>query len=389
VPIDPNSLPQDAAVLKQMLVDVTVQLEKTQKLLRQLLAARTGVRSEQLSADQLRLFAQELGVDAAGVSEADRDDDDSDSDPPASVNEHAGAGKPRGRRPLPSHLKRERVVHDLSEADKHCGDCHQELRHIGEEVSERYEYIAAQMLVVEDACQKYACSCTVKTATKPPRPIEKSTAGASLLAHVIVSKVADHLPVHRQAKMLRRFGVEIADQTMCGWMRQSAELLAPLYQQLKHFVLASKVVGTDDTPVKVLDRMLPHTRRGRFWPYVGDRGHPAVVYDYTPTRERAGPEQFLKSYRGYLQADAYAAYDSFFIDPARGLVEVGCWAHARRHAYNARENEPTRMGAVLAYVAQLYASRSEPAAAVFMAKPCGCCANRRRGPCSNNYILTC
>lgn len=342
-------------MLKQMLVDVTVQLEKTQKLLRQLLAARTGVRSEQLSADQLRLFAQELGVDAAGVSEADRDDDDSDSDPPASVNEHAGAGKPRGRRPLPSHLKRERVVHDLSEADKHCGDCHQELRHIGEEVSERYEYIAAQMLVVEDACQKYACSCTVKTATKPPRPIEKSTAGASLLAHVIVSKVADHLPVHRQAKMLRRFGVEIADQTMCGWMRQSAELLAPLYQQLKHFVLASKVVGTDDTPVKVLDRMLPHTRRGRFWPYVGDRGHPAVVYDYTPTRERAGPEQFLKSYRGYLQADAYAAYDSFFIDPARGLVEVGCWAHARRHAYNARENEPTRMGAVLAYVAQLYA----------------------------------
>ena len=355
MPIDPNSLPQDAAVLKQMLVDVTVQLEKTQKLLRQLLAARTGVRSEQLSADQLRLFAQELGVDAAGVSEADRDDDDSDSDPPASVNEHAGAGKPRGRRRLPSHLKRERVVHDLSEADKHCGDCHQELRHIGEEVSERYEYIAAQMLVVEDACQKYACSCTVKTATKPPRPIEKSTAGASLLAHVIVSKVADHLPVHRQAKMLRRFGVEIADQTMCGWMRQSAELLAPLYQQLKHFVLASKVVGTDDTPVKVLDRMLPHTRRGRFWPYVGDRGHPAVVYDYTPTRERAGPEQFLKSYRGYLQADAYAAYDSFFIDPARGLVEVGCWAHARRHAYNARENEPTRMGAVLAYVAQLYA----------------------------------
>jgi transposase len=355
VPIDPNSLPEDAAVLKQMLVDVTVQLEKTQKLLRQLLAARTGVRSEQLSADQLRLFAQELGVDAAGVSEADRDDDDSDSDPPASVNEHAGAGKPRGRRPLPSHLKRERVVHDLSEADKHCGDCHQELRHIGEEVSERYEYIAAQLLVVEDACQKYACSCTVKTATKPPRPIEKSTAGASLLAHVIVSKVADHLPVHRQAKMLRRFGVEIADQTMCGWMRQSAELLAPLYQQLKHFVLASKVVGTDDTPVKVLDRMLPHTRRGRFWPYVGDRGHPAVVYDYTPTRERAGPEQFLKSYRGYLQADAYAAYDSFFIDPARGLVEVGCWAHARRHAYNARENEPTRMGAVLAYVAQLYA----------------------------------
>lgn len=354
MPIDPNSLPQDPTVLKQMLVDVTGQLEKTQRLLRQLLAARTGVRSEQLSADQLRLFAQELGCDPAVVAEADKEDDSDNNPPLAGGNDPAG-NKPRGRRPLPSHLRRERIVHDLAEAEKHCSDCREDLRHIGEEVSERYEYIPAQMLVVEDACQKYACACTVKTATKPPQPIEKSTAGASLLAHVIVSKVADHLPVHRQAKMMRRFGVEIADQTMCGWMRQSAELLVPLYQRLKHFVLKSKVVGTDDTPVKVLDRNLPHTRKGRFWPYVGDRDHPAVVYDYTPTRERAGPEQFLKTYRGYLQADAYVAYDSFFTDSARGLVEVGCWAHARRHAYNARETDPARMGAVLAYIAQLYA----------------------------------
>jgi len=159
--------------------------------------------------------------------------------------------------------------------------------------------------VIEDVCKKYACACTVKTATKPPQPIEKSAAGASLLAQVIVSKVADHLPVHRQAKILRRFGVEIADQTMCGWMRQSAELLDPLYGRLKEFVLSSKVVGTDDTPVKVLDRNLARTtRKGRFWPYIGDRNHVAAVFDYTPTRERAGPEKFLKQYRGYLQADA-------------------------------------------------------------------------------------
>jgi hypothetical protein len=155
--------------------------------------------------------------------------------------------------------------------------------------------------------------------------------------------------------MLRRFGVEIADQTMCGWLRQSAELIAPLYDRLKEFVLESKVVGTDDTPVKVLDRQLPHTRKGRIWPYVGDRDHPAVIYDYTPTRERAGPERFLEGYRGYLQADAYVAYDSFFTNPARGLVEIGCWAHARRHVYQARETDPAGMGAVLAYIAQLYA----------------------------------
>ena len=166
---------------------------------------------------------------------------------------------------------------------------------------------------------------------------------------------ADHLPVHRQVKMFRRFGVELADQTLCGWLRQSADLLAPLYERMKSFVLASKVVGTDDTPVKVLDRTLPHTRKGRFWPYVGDREHRAVVYDYTPTRERAGPEKFLSGYKGYLQLDAYPAYDKFFLNPKRGLIEVGCWAHARRHAFQARETDPARMGAVLAYIGQLYA----------------------------------
>jgi transposase len=353
VPVDPNSLPQDPAVLKQMLVDLTAQLDKTQRLLRQLMAARSGTRSEQLNADQLRLFAQELGMDSSPAEESD--EDDASSDPPtASGRGNGDEGKPRGRRQLPLHLRRERIVHDLAEDHKQCGTCRQQLRHVGEEVSERYEYVPARMVVIEDACQKYACACTVKTATKPAQPIEKSTAGASLLAHVIVSKVADHLPVHRQAKMMRRFGIEIADQTMCGWMRQSAELLEPLYSRLKQFVLRSKVVGTDDTPVKVLDRRLPQTRKGRIWPYVGDSDHPAVVYDYTPTRERAGPERFLQNYRGYLQADAYVAYDSFFTDPVRGLVEVGCWAHARRHVFQARDTDPARMGAVLAYIAQLY-----------------------------------
>jgi transposase len=191
---------------------------------------------------------------------------------------------------------------------------------------------------------------------KPPQPIEKSKAGASLLAHVIVSKIADHLPVHRQGKILERFGVQIPDQTMCGWMRQSAELLEPLYGKLKEFVLSSKVTGTDDTPVKVLDKSLEGTtRKGRFWPYLGDQHHRAVVFDYTPTRERAGPEKFLKDYQGYLQADAYVAYDSFFTDPARGLVEVACWSHTRRHFHKALDTDSVRMGAVLAYIAQLYA----------------------------------
>lgn len=338
-----------------MLVDLTQQLDKTQRMLQQLLTARSGSRSEQLSADQLRLFAREIGIELAAAEVVGQEQKKDSNDDPPTASSGSGDSKSRGRHLLPSHLKRERIVHDLAEQDKHCIKCCEDLRHIGEEVSERYEYIPARMLVVEDACQKYACACTIKTASKPAQPIEKSTASASLLAHVIVSKVADHLPVHRQAKMMRRFGVEIADQTMCGWMQQSAELLSPLYEWLKKFVLSSKVIGTDDTPVKVLDRRLPHARKGRIWPYVGDRDHPAVIYDYTPTRERVGPERFLRNYRGYLQADAYVAYDSFFTNPARGMVEVGCLAHARRHIYEARDTDPARMGAVLAYIAQLYA----------------------------------
>lgn len=354
MPVDPNSLPEDPAILKQMLLDVTTQLDKTQRLLRQLLEAKSSTRSEQLSADQLRLFARELNVAELSRPEAATETQEDDDLPPG-ASEEKDESRPRGRRPLPPHLKRERIEHDLTEAEKHCGSCDENLRPIGEETSERYEYIPAQLLVIEDVCKKYACACTVRTATKPPQPIEKSAAGASLLAQVIVSKVADHLPVHRQAKIFRRFGVEIPDQTLCGWMRQSAELLDPLYARLKHFVLSSKVVGTDDTPVKVLDRSLVRTtRKGRFWPYIGDRDHPAAVFDYTPTRERAGPEQFLKTYRGYLQADAYVAYDSFFIHPERGLIEVACWAHTRRHFHQALDTDAVRMGAVLAYIAHLY-----------------------------------
>lgn len=164
-----------------MLLAVTAQLDKTQRLLRQLLAAKSGTRSEQITADQLRLFAQELGIGTAGAAEReDKGGQDADGDPPAASD--GSEQKPRGRQALPRHLKRERIVHDLAETDKHCSDCQQTLRHIGEEVSERYEFIPARMLVIEDACQKYACACKIRTATKPARPIEKSTASASVLA---------------------------------------------------------------------------------------------------------------------------------------------------------------------------------------------------------------
>ena len=361
--IDPKHLPEDPKILQQMVLDLMTQLDrefsernKIESMLRELLDAKRNRKSEQLSADQLALFAAawqaRQAEEASQATDGPDDDDEDDGTKPG-----AGAAVPKktgGRQPLPRHLKRERIVHDLPQEEKHCAACEQDLRLIGEETSERYEYIPASVLVIEEACLKYACGCTVRTAGKPPQPIEKSTAGASLLAQVIVGKFVDHLPLHRQEKIFERHSVEISRKTMCGWLAQCADLLNPLYRSLKEVLFQSKVIGTDDTSVKVLDITLPFARTGRIWPYYGDHEHPVILYDYTATRERAGPEKFLEEYRGYLQADAYGGYDAFFKDPARGLIEVGCWAHARRYFHKALESDQPRMGPALLLIAQLY-----------------------------------
>jgi transposase len=362
VAIDPKHLPEDSKVLQQMVLDLMTQLDhefterhKIEALLRELLDARRNRKSEQLSVDQLALFAAAW---QARQAEADAPEASSSSDDDDAATPGAGDAAPKkrtgGRQPLPRHLKRERIVHDLAEEEKHCAACRHDLRPIGEESSERYEYIPAQLTVIEDVCKKYACDCTVKTATKPPQPIEKSTAGASLLAQVIVAKTADHLPLHRQEKIFERHGVDISRKTMGGWLAQCAHLLNPLYGSLKEVLFQSKVIGTDDTGVKVLDVKLPFARTGRIWPYCGDEKHPVILYDYTATRGRAGPEKFLAGYRGHLQADAYGGYDAFFKDPARGLSEVGCWAHARRYFLKALESDQARMGPALLLIAQMY-----------------------------------
>src|SRR5215472_3807734 len=362
MPIDPSQLPPDAETLRKMVVDLAEQLDrafaeqhKYQSLLRELLEAQRSRKSEQLSKEQLALFeAAWRAQNAEKASDADEDDDGDDDLPGGRNASGAPSAKRTGRQALARHLIRERIVHDLSESEKHCTDCGQDLRLIAEETSERYDYIPASVRVIQDVCLKYACKCTVKTATKPPQPIEKSTAGASLLAQVIVAKWADHQPLHRQEKMWERHGIEISRKTMGGWMAQCAALLDPLYQLMKKELLGSKVIGTDDTSVKVLDRKLPFARIGRIWPYVGDANHPVIVYDYTPTRSRDGPAKFLEGYKGYLQADAYSVYDAFF-KPQRGMTEVGCWMHARRYLFKALESDEPHMGPALHLIARLYA----------------------------------
>ena len=242
MPIDPYSLPRDTETLRKIVVDLAEQLDRSlaeqnkyQSLLRELLEAQQNRKSEQLSKEQLALF--EAAWKAGGTeneSTAAEDDDDLDGDAGAAAKPSETTNQKRGgRQALARHLKRERIVHDLAESDKHCADCGKDLRLIAEETCERYEYIPASMKVVQDVCLKYACDCTVSTATKPAQPIEKSTAGASLLAQVIVAKWADDQPLHRQEKMFQRHGIDISRKTMGGWLAQCADLLDPLYQLMK------------------------------------------------------------------------------------------------------------------------------------------------------------
>jgi transposase len=350
-PIDPNTLPKDAEVLRKIVLDLCEQLrhessekDKYRSLLRELLDAQRNRKSEQLSKEQLALF------EALWKASDDADEDEDPEQEP----EQPQVKKRSGRQPLAKDLIRERIVHDLPEAEKHCDGCGKDLRLIAEETSERYEYIPASVKIIEDVRKKYACDCTVKTADKPAQPIEKSTAGASMLAHIIVSKFADHQPLNRQEKMWERQGVRISRKTMGGWLPAVADLFDPLYRMAKKVLFESKVIGTDDTGVKVLDRKLPFARTGRIWPYLGDSQHPVVVLDYTPTRGRDGPAKFLNGYKGYLQADAYCVYDAFF-KPARGLTEVGCMMHMRRYFFKALDSDQQRMGKALHLIARLYA----------------------------------
>ena len=347
--IDCHNLPHDPAALQQMVTGLLEKLEAQEQRLRQmqhwleqLLRHRYGHKSERLDENQLFLFAVELAASGQPV-------------PP-----EPAAPKPKpeghGRQRLPQSLERRRVVYDLAEHERQCPECQAALRHIGEEISERLEYVPASLHVIQEACQKYACpkGCTVVTAEKPLAPIDKGLPGPGLLAQVAVSKYGDHLPLHRQESVFARQGVELSRQTMCGWMKECAELVQPLVDLMKQRVLSSKAVQTDDTPVAVLDPELPHTRTGRIWTYVGDAEHPYTVYDYTPNRSREGPDAFLERFRGFLQADAYSGYDHLYEDAQRGVVEVACWAHARRKFFEAQSSDLMRSAVVLAYVHLLY-----------------------------------
>jgi len=231
-------------------------------------------------------------------------------------------------------------------------------------------------VVIDTARAKYACPhCHdgVVEAAAPPQAVENSLAGEGLLAHVVVSKYVDHLPLHRLAGIFARDGVDLSRTTLCGWIADVAHALAPIGDQLRREVTAATYLHTDDTPVTVLGAD-GGSFKGRLWTYLDPLGQ-QVVFDATATHERAGPEAFLAPFAGALQADAYAGYDALY--RSGRVLEIGCWAHARRRFVEALTTDP-QAALVVALIQQLY--QVERAAADLDADARGALRREQAGP---------
>jgi transposase len=208
------------------------------------------------------------------------------------------------------------------------------------------------------ACRPLEPGEVVIAAPRPAMPITKGLPGPGLLAHLIVSKYTDHMPLHRLQRAYERQGYFLHRSTLCDWLGACADLLRPLYDLMVGVVLRSRVIHTDDTPVKLQELVSHLLSTARFWVYLGDAAHPYNVFDFTVNRKRDGPQQFLANYQGYLQADAFSGYDGLYLpDPRTAqarIIEVACNAHARRKFYEARGSDALRSHQALAYYRQLY-----------------------------------
>src|SRR6185437_12156296 len=319
-------------------------IEELEQRLQFLVRAKFGRVSETVSVGQLRLFSSPEGEAETATEEK-----------PAEKAERAP--KPgHGRRKPAKELPRRRVVHELQECERGCPDCGTQRVPIGEEVSERYGYVPACVEIIEDARVRYGCpACDSKTvvAAVPAKPIPKGLADGSMIAYIAVSKYADHLPLHRLEGIFRRHGADIARSTMCDWLGAGADLLMPLYDRMVERIVSSRIIWTDDTPVDLQDREHEkNIREARWWGYLGDRDNDYTAFDFTDSRKRDGPANFLRDFQGFLQADAYAGYDHVYA--TKGVTEVACWAHARRKFYDALGSNKRSASYALRHIQLLY-----------------------------------
>jgi transposase len=291
-------------------------------------------------------------VTAAGEVAEDTSDEQVPEEAASEVRAHQR--RHRGRRPLPDDLPREEVEIVPDPRELVCTECTSEKVRIGSDRTEELDYQPASFFIREYVRPKYACpSCQsgVVQAALPARPIEKGRPGPGLLAHVVTSKYADHLPLYRIEQILGRQGIEVSRRTLSEWNGAVADLLAPIVAAIKKQILASQWIQCDDTGLEVQDpEREPAYRQGHLWVYRGSRAD--VVYDFTWQRNRDGPMKMLESYAGYLQADAAPAFNDLFL--IRPIVEVGCWAHARRYFKEAVATAAVEATRVLLWIGELY-----------------------------------
>jgi transposase len=330
--------------LQAMVVDLCGQVAYLKRML-------FGRRSDKLQDDpnQGLLFTTPEATEGQEEEDAPEEDEETPS-------RRQRRSRHRGRRPLPDHLPRCRHETHPPEEELTCPDCGERKVVFGEEVTEELDVVPAKFFVNQYVRFKYACrKCQehVSIGPLPARAMDKGIPGPGFLAHLITSKYADHSPLYRQQQIYRRSGLQIPRSTMCGWIAYSASLLEPIVEAMKTSVMASQRVHTDDTPITVLDRSVKPigSRQGYMWVYIGDRDD--VVFDFTNSRNRDGPESFLKGYRGYLQADAFSGYDR--ICAGDDVVEVACWAHARRKFVDAETSHPEEAKRIVELIGRLYA----------------------------------
>jgi transposase len=351
---DAAHLPDDPTLLKQMVAELLITvtqlrttIDQQQAHIQSLVRMTFGRRTERVEGPVLF----DLGGAAEEVPASPLE---------APMPEVAVKRRGHGRRRRPSDLPREPEVLDLTEAEKACPCCGEVRVRIGADVSERLDYRPACLFIRVVERPTYLCRhCeqrgdNVQAAQQPlpPEPIPRGTVGAGLLAHVLVSKWWDHLPLYRLEHILARLGWEVSRSTLCDQMMRCAEVLTPLYDLMCRRVRASFALHADDTPIALLNPR----RTGYAWVYVGDLLNPYTVFDLTVGRQQEFPERFLAGYRGFVHADAYAGYNPLY---AAGATHVGCWMHARRNFFEAKDSDPARAHEALARIRLLYAVEAE------------------------------
>lgn len=341
-----EQLPDDTSTLKQMVLTLLGQIDDLNGQLYYLKRQLFGKKSEKLDPDQRLLFENLYDEVKAKIAE---------QNPPQAEKTQTKRNKNHnGRRPLPEHLRRETLEVEPEENDKVCSVCQNQKDRIGEEVTEKLEFVPASFYVKRYVRGKYACrQCQgqVSIGQLPPMAIDKGIPGEGLLAHIITSKYCDHLPLNRLENIFKRSAIGINVSTMCDWVGWCADLLEPLVKRMHELILRSPKINTDDTAIPIKSKKRKGaTYNGYLWVYIDDQYN--VVFDFTPNRSRAGPIKFFGPYSGYVQADAYSGYDEFF--RISDATEVGCNSHARRKFEYALDSDPVRAARMMVLWGRLY-----------------------------------